>query len=241
MRCIMFDTGPIITLTLNNMLWLLEQLKSRFKGEFYITNAVKTELIDRPFESKKFKFEAMQILKYVSKDVIKVVGSDEIKAKTEYIFNLANRCFIANGQPIAIVHYGEIETLAAAILFKAEAVVVDERTTRYIIDSPGKIQKRLESKLHTKVDVDNDALQRLKNEVKGLKVIRSIELVAISFEQGLMDLYITEKEKKLVPDLKKNLLESALWSMKLDGCSISEDEINDIVKFEMKQIALEKN
>jgi hypothetical protein len=241
MKCILFDTGPIITLTMNNMLWLLEQLKSRFKGEFYITNAVKTELIDRPFESKKFKFEAMQILKYVSKDVIKVVGSDEIKAKTEYLLNLANRCFIASDQPITIVHYGEMETLAAAIIFKAEAVVVDERTTRYIIDNPEKIQKRLESKLHTSVVVDNDALQRLKAEVKGLKVIRSIELVAISFEEGLMDLYITEKEKKLVPDLKKNLLESALWSMKLDGCSISEDEINDIVKFEMKQIAMEKN
>jgi predicted nucleic acid-binding protein len=237
MKCVLFDTGPIITLTMNNMLWLLEQLKSRFGGEFYVTGGVRVELIDRPFESKKYKFEALQIMKYVSKDVIKEVGSDEIKAKAEYLFKLANSCFIASGQPVAIVHFGEIETLAAAILLKAEAVVIDERTTRYIIDNPGRIQQRMENKLHTKIEVNTDALQRLKAEVKGLKVIRSIELVAIAFEQGLLDLYITEKEQKLMPGIKRDLLEAALWSMKLDGCAIAEEEIKDIVKYEMKQIS----
>ena len=43
MRSIIFDTGPIISLVTNNMLWLLEPLKKQFKGEFYITKSVKKE------------------------------------------------------------------------------------------------------------------------------------------------------------------------------------------------------
>ena len=58
MKSIVFDTGPIISLTLNNLLWIIEPLHDRFGGEFYITKAVYKELIDRPLSTKKYKFEA---------------------------------------------------------------------------------------------------------------------------------------------------------------------------------------
>ncbi len=232
MRCIVFDTGPIISLTMNNMLWLLEPLKSRFGGEFYITSGVKEELIDRPFHTKKFKFESLQVLQYVSKDVLKVLANEEIRPKAEQLLELANHCFKARGQFITIVHLGEMEALAAALLLDAEAIVVDERTTRYLIDKPEMLADRMRQKLHTKIHVDRQNLQKLKEELKGINVIRSVELVTIAYEHGLLDFYITEKEKKVLPDVKRSILESALWVLKLTGCAVSDTEINDILRFE---------
>jgi hypothetical protein len=234
MKCLVFDTGPIISLTMNNLLWLLEPLKGMFKGEFYITKSVKEELIDRPFQSKKFKFEAMQVLQYVSKGVIKEIAYEEIEAKARQLFNLANRCFKAEGQSISIVHFGEMEALAAAILLHALAIVVDERTTRYLVDKPEKLRRRMENKLHTQVEMDRVAIKELKAEIGSLRAIRSIELVSIAFEKGLLDIYMTHDEEKLVPEPKKNLLEGVLWSLKLNGCSVADEEIGDIVKYEMK-------
>lgn len=232
MRCLVFDSGPIISLTMNDLLWILEQLKSRFKGEFYIAKAVKEELIDRPFDTKKFKFEALQVLQYVSKDVLKVVDSENIKSEAIELLELANHCFMAKGEYIKIVHFGEMEALAAALLLNAEALVVDERTTRYLIDKPEMLVRRMEEKLQTHVEVERQNLEEWKKKVKGVNVIRSVELVTIAYEQGLLDLYITEKEKGILPDIKKNLLESALWTVKLNGCAVSENEIEDIMRFE---------
>jgi len=73
MRSIVFDTGPIISIATNNLLWVLEELKKRYDGEFYITSAVKKEVMDKPLRSKMFKLEALQIMFYISKGVIKIL------------------------------------------------------------------------------------------------------------------------------------------------------------------------
>lgn len=234
MKSIVFDAGPIISLTMSNLLWLLEPLKSQFKGDFFITPAVREELIDNPFRTKRFKFEAMQVMQYLSKGVLSVTSSDAIKKKAQSLLSLANRCYRAKGSTVNIVHLGEIETIAAAIILKSEAVVVDERTTRYLIDNPKRLAKRMADKLHTKVDIDKKALSQLKKELGNLQVIRSTELVALAFNHGLLDLYISGDEENSVEDIRKNLLEAAIWALKINGCAISDDEINDIIKFEMK-------
>lgn len=52
MKALIFDSSSIITLALNDLLYILEPLKAKFKGEFYITEDVKREVIDRPFREK---------------------------------------------------------------------------------------------------------------------------------------------------------------------------------------------
>jgi len=64
MKSLIFDTGSIISLTSNNLLWILPNLKTRFKGQFYVTLHGKRELIDRPLKIKRFSFEALQTLQY---------------------------------------------------------------------------------------------------------------------------------------------------------------------------------
>ena len=53
MKTLVFDAGPVISLDVTGLLWAIEPLKKRFNGKFYITNSVKKELVDRPFEIKK--------------------------------------------------------------------------------------------------------------------------------------------------------------------------------------------
>lgn len=219
---------------MNNLLWLLEPLKSKFNGEFYITESVKQELIDRPLKTKKYKFEALQVLKYITKDVLRIISSPEIEAKAHHLQNLANNSFRAKGHYIKVVHYAEMEALATCLVHGASAFVTDERTSRHLVEMPDQETERLQRKLHTKIQINNDNFNQFKEEVKGLRVIRSVELVTIAYEMGLLDMYITEKEHEIIPDLdlKKTLLEAVLWGVKLQGCAVSTAEIDDIIKFE---------
>ncbi|HIG96306.1 TPA: hypothetical protein HA249_05470, partial [Candidatus Woesearchaeota archaeon] len=91
--CIIFDTGPIISLTTNNLLWLLEPMKKKFGGEFYITPSVKKELVDVPLETKKFKFEALQVLDMIERGVLKIVDQKAVKDEGYKLMQIANQCF----------------------------------------------------------------------------------------------------------------------------------------------------
>src|SRR3989338_9104061 len=191
-RGLVFDTGPIISLTINNLLWLLEPLKKAFNGNFYITRGVYDELI---------------------------------KNKTNQLLELMNKCFLVNNTPLKIVHYAEIETVATALLLGHNTVVIDERTTRKYIEDPFSLKKTLERKLGNKVTVDRYCLKQVKNEIEKLKVIRSFELVIMAYELGLLDRYILNEERKLISDLDHAVLEGALWGIKLNGCSVREEDI----------------
>ena len=79
------------------------------------------------------------------------------------------------------------------------------------------------------VRTDVAALREFRKAVTGITVIRSVELVAVAFELGLLDEFITQ-----VPNARKELLESVLWGVKLHGASVSEEEIAHIVKSELK-------
>lgn len=228
-KSIVFDTGPVISLAMNDLLWILEPLKKSLEGNFYIPPGVKRELIDRPIDIKRFKFEALRVLSYVSRNILQVIGNEQITAKTNYLMNAANRVFSARGNFIQIVHQGEMEALAAAIMLQSSAMVVDERTTRMLIENPGRLKDIMEHKLHTRLEMNKDALNDFMKEAKGMKLIRSTELAVVAYELGLLDKYLPEME-----NANKQLLDGVLWGIKLNGCSISDREIDTIIKVEMK-------
>lgn len=227
MKSITFDAGPVISFATNNLLGLLEQLKGKFKGDFYITKGVENELVKKPLESKKFKFEALQILEQIKKGSLKVVDNDAIHNKGIELLNLANQSFSAYGHYINIVSFAEMESLAAALYFKSEAIVIDERTTRELVENPMIVKKVLEKKIHTRISVNKDNLKEFQKQAKEIKVIRSTELVTIAYELGLLNQYLVEKTNP-----RKTLLEGLLWGVKLNGCAVSDIEINRILRSE---------
>jgi len=228
MKAIFFDTGPLISLSTNNLLNLLPRLKEKYKGRFFITPSVKKEAVLNPLNTKKFKFEALQNLRLLNEQVLELYDDEKLKDMTLHLQNLANHIFEAHDNPIKIVHFAETEVIASAILTEADAIIIDEFTTRAIIENPLKVKDRLQKKLHTKIKQNNDTLSKFQKKVKNLKVIRSIELVTIAYDFGLLDSFVPRQENLA----KDTLLDAVLWGLKLHGCSITSDEIDRIKKIE---------
>lgn len=229
MKSLVFDAGPIISLSTNNLLWVLESLRKRFDGDFVLPMGVKREVVDRPLQTRKFKFEALQVQKLIDGGTFKVVRADDITKKGRELMKLANDIIIGHDCCIKIVQVGEIEVIAAALLSGSDTVVVDERVTRTLIEHPNRLKKLMERRLHTQLKINKKSLKKFVDITKHLRVIRSIELVTVAFELGILDDYIVK-----IPHARRELLESLLWGLKLNGASVSEAEIDAIVREQLK-------
>ena len=230
-KILVFDTGPIISLGLNELLWLLKPLKERFGGEFYITHYVKEELVDIPIKSKKFKLEAFQVEECINEGILKEVHEQQLLSTTRKLMDIANTMFYANGQPLTIVQFAEISSLALACHMRAQAVVIDERVTRELMENPEGLTKKLSRRFNVNVTINKEKVQQWRRELCDLRVIRSVELAMIAFEKGLFDRYIG----RAIPGVmhpKRELLDAILWGIKLNGCAVSEEEIHRIMKLE---------
>ena len=84
---------------------------------------------------------------------------------------------------------------------------------RMLVEKPENLKKLLQRKLHTIVTIKKENFAPF----KGFKIIRSAELVYVAYKKGLVKL----KNGKTV-------LDALLWAVKLNGCSISGEEINEI-------------
>ena len=185
-KTLLFDTGPIISLITNNMLWLLEPLEKQFKGDFYITEAVKKELIDKALRTKRFEYEAMQVIHAIRNDFITVLESNqEIKQLTTQLMNSGNKSFKTQGNWMNILQDAEVETLAAATVLNSEVVVIDERTIRVFLENSRDLTRLLEIRLHQKVQPNLENIKKFKNSLSNIRIIRSIELVTVAYKLGL--------------------------------------------------------
>lgn len=229
MRALVFDTGSIISLVTNNLLWILPPLKKQFRGNFLISEAVKGEIIDHPLKTKKFKLEGLIIQDYLREGIFTLAKNKYSKKETDDLLDLANSCFNTGNHPVKIVDKAEVETLKIVLENKALAMVIDERTLRLLIENPEKLQKVLESRLHKSIQMNQENVSKFKEITKDIKIIRSTELAYAAYKLDLLNKYITAK-KVIDKTLKRDLLDGTLWALKLKGCSISSEEINEILK-----------
>jgi hypothetical protein len=230
-RTIVIDTGTIISMVTNNMLWTFRYLAKKYKGHFLIPESVYTELITYPMKTKKFKFEAIMINDLLMEGHIKTYKQTDYRAISQKLMKFANNMFIAKGNPVQLLHKAETDVLALTVFLKSDALFVDERNLRLLVEDPEKLSHMMKNKLHTKITIDRNNLEEFKKMVKGVRVLRSTEVVTLAYEMGLLDRYISVG-KTIHKQFRKPLLEGALWALKLKGCSISKDEIDEILKFE---------
>lgn len=230
MRALVFDTGPIISLATNNLLWILDRLKEKYNGLFYISDYVESELIKRPLEIKRFKFEALQVMYYVKKGTLRIINQKDIKDMTNLLLNLANNSYSAKDHYVQIVHAGEMETLATAMMLETDGIVIDERTTRMLVEEPERLAELMEKRLHTKITMNKENIRKFNDLTKKIKIMRSVELVLAAYELGWLDNYLPDMKNPTV-----ELLDSVLWGLKLRGCSISRREMEQIIKLEAKR------
>ena len=220
MKYLIFDAGPIISLTLNGMLPVIEKLKGVFGGEFILTPAVKREVVDRPMKIKKFKLEALRVQGMIDRGVFKmskdIVSNQKLDKEMKKILKDANGVLrsTATGEKIKIIHNGEAACLAFANLCNCDnVIVIDERTTRMLTEAPENLEKMMESKLHTPLDANLKLLEGMKK----FRFIRSAELLYIGYKKDLIGV---KKEKEL--------LDALLYGVKFKGCAISSTEIEEM-------------
>ncbi|MBU0459484.1 MAG: hypothetical protein KJ597_06975 [Nanoarchaeota archaeon] len=225
MKAIFFDTGPIITLVLSRLDWILPILKEKYGGKFYITPAVKFELVDRPIKIKRFEFEALQVMKLINDGVLEIY-SDVPHKKVKDLKLFTNSAFKINNKTMDVVQEGELEAVTVALEMGADAVVMDERTLRLLIEESSEMEKLLEMRFHRNVTVDLSKIKQFSQQFKKVKIIRSIELVSTAYKLGLLNSF--------VPKLKQGrniLVDAVLWATKANGCAVTNQEIEEIKNY----------
>jgi len=212
---IFFDSSTLISLATTCNLHWLQDLKKAYGGEFFISPTVNSETIGRGLQSLRFRYEAHRLKYLLDEGVLKIYPEAQVSAQINELMFLINNTFFARGKALSIVQAGEITILAEALKENADAVAIDERTTRLVIENPDALADLLEKKLHTDISVNKGNLKRWQDLVEDkITVIRSTEFAIAAWKKGLL------------VDKSKDALTGMLWALKFAGCAISESEIN---------------
>ncbi len=222
MKALIFDSGTLINLSMNGLLYLLEELHENFDGKFLITKEVKYEVVDRPIGIERFELGALRVQNLIEKGVLELpmslnIPNDKIERETNLLLDTANHAVQMKGKWIKIVSKAEISCLALSSELTKRGidnlVAVDERTTRILCERPQNLERLISEKTHRNARV---FLQKL-SQFSKFRIIRSSEIVYVSQKKGFT------KVKG------KQALEALLFATKYKGASISREEI-DILK-----------
>ncbi|MFH1684723.1 MAG: hypothetical protein ABH983_00295 [Candidatus Micrarchaeota archaeon] len=218
-RDVIVDAGVLISLTsscLDNLLYFFAE---KHNLRFIIPPSVENEAVTVPLKKniRKYLFSAIRIKNAIDAGVVVVVDA-KLTDDTKNLMDLANNIFFARGRPLRLIHMGESEMLILAKQLGVEYILMDERTTRILIEAPILLKEHFEKEFHVNIMVNQKNLQKLTNEIGPLRTLRTSELVMLAYEKGYF---------KSFEALEKNVLEAALYKIKYSGCSIGFKEIKE--------------
>ncbi len=212
MSTFIVDSSTIISLASTCLLDVFKKYYDR-GNRFIIPQWVYDEVVNRPMRIEKFQFEGYRVKKLVDAGVFEVYNKKGISKEATTFANYINNVFFAKGHPIKIIHPADSEGIFLTKKL-GDALIVDERNMRLVIENPIKIKNILQHRLHTKIEVNKENLNKALDFVGKVPVLRSVDLVSIAWERGLVDF-----------KNNKNALKAMLLSLKFAGCAISFDEI----------------
>ncbi|MBI5149098.1 hypothetical protein HZA33_05450 [Candidatus Pacearchaeota archaeon] len=220
MKTLIFDSSTIITLALNNLLYILKALKKNFDVKFIIPEQVKRECIEKPLNIKRYELEALMINQLLEEGIFELPDSklrNEISNELTKVLETANHIFRSDGEWIRILGVGESSCIALSNVLDNKKIdnilVIDERTARMLCEKPENLRKLLTSKLHREVGIERQNFSLFQDK----KIIRSSELCFVAYKKGLTELRDGTK-----------LLDALLYATKFKGCAISRREIETL-------------
>jgi len=212
------DSSSLISLTDSGLLGALMLVEQRMKGDLLVTAGVIGESITNPMKVPEYSFSAVRLKRALDSGAFGIVKFSD--NTFDRILNAANNMFYTS-RPFHLVNHGEAEMLAAAIDNNLTTLLMDERTTRALIEAPMELKNHLENEFRIRINVNQDMFAEFKEMTRGLQVIRSAEIVALANERGYFKKY---------GDLSSQAYEAALHAIKFNGCSIGFDEIKELTR-----------
>ncbi len=209
---IVSDTGPLISLAENCLLWILDLIEN----DVIIPKGVEYEAITHPLGIYKYELNALRIKEAVTTGSI-IVDETPLKKEAREILSLANRLILHKKRPLTIIQEGEAEVIGLALKKGYKTLAIDERTARLLVEDVWQIENYMESRLGTELETNDKIAEIIEEKLHGLNVIRSSEIIAFAFENGLIS-HLADK---------KTMLEALLYGVKSTGCAITNDEIKE--------------
>jgi len=216
---IVLDSSTLISISSNCLMSIFTRYCTRSNIEAIITPSVYLESVSNPLNIKRFQLNAIRIKDAVDAGKINVAVKDlTLTKESERLMQIANNIASVKGKSLKLVHQGEAETLALMKKESAQVLAVDERTTRMLLESPEGMRSFLGKRYGEAIEISQESASALRNEIKGLAIIRSVELIALAYSANCFE-----------PDLESTpkALEAALYAAKFAGCAVSFDEISE--------------
>lgn len=212
------DSSSLISLTDAGLLGALMMIRNEMKGELLITEGVIDESINTPIKKPEYAFSAIRIKRALKSGAFKIVKYN--KNTYDEVMRITNNMFYTD-HPFHLVNHGEAEMIAAAIDNGVKFVLMDERTTRMLIESPLELKKHIENEFRIRINVNDILFNRFKEMTSGISTIRSTEILALAKSKGYF--------KKFM-EMETDAYRAALYALKFNGCSISFDEIEELAR-----------
>ena len=217
-KTFVLDSSSIITISDNCLIKIFKNISEREGIDFCIPESVYAESVLRPLKINRYELNAMRIRDAVAEGYIKVVETTPGMARRlARLEEAAAGLCTFNGEKMPLLQAGEMETLALIKEIGADALVIDERTTRMVLEEPQNMFGFLKNR-HPggKIVLSEGRLREIREEYYDTKIFRSTELIALAYEDGSFGSELrTSKES----------LEAALYAAKYSGCAVSSDEI----------------
>ena len=225
MKEVFCDSSSLISLTDACIIDTLYFLHDNYGVRFMAPPSIKMESVSNPLskEIREYYASARRIEKLIDDKILELTEPEE--EETKKLLDIANNLFFVGWHPLELIHYGETEMIAAAKAHKKNIILVDERTTRMLIESPMLLKEHMEMEFKTNVMIERNNMIKFSNYTKGIESIRSSEIAILAYEHGYFDKYGQKK---------KRMIEAVLYELKYSGCAIHMSEIEDYTKSILK-------
>ncbi len=217
---IVCDSSPLISFSDTCNIGALRFLKSR-GARFVVPPGVRAEIVSNPMHIRKYQFSAVRLKQTLDSGVLELATIPDLAQKTSEVLEAANGIFAANGKTLKIVHEGEAECIALFEGVGAKALLIDEKTTRLLIENPYKLAELMEGEYGSKIAVDDGNLALFRKMTRNLFVLRSSEALAVAAKRGFFKEY---------GESENEAFHSALYALKESGCSITSGELDEYEK-----------
>ena len=218
---VVFDASSLISMGQSCLINALKELKEQTGHNFVVPESVFFEVVERPLRIRRFQLNAVRSQKAIRDGWLEVKKLDKKHRElSKEIEVQANNIISVMGKPVKLIQRGEAEALALTKQLNSNFFVIDERTTRTIIENPQQLKQLIERRRHKQARLNQSNANYLKKMFSDLNIVRSVEMVALAFEKNLATAEL--------PKTKQGL-EAALYALKYAGCAVSGEEISEFL------------